>query len=112
MTGYKGRQSAKAIERDFPHIVEMVVPEGGLGKRLDAMYDFHARHGVRARLGLGRRNENGRDIIRWCFAVADAPPIAKDAPAAPNIGNAILRRFRFEACFACAIIEPSYTCRV
>jgi hypothetical protein len=29
----------------------MVVPEGGLGKRLDAMYDFHARHGVRARLG-------------------------------------------------------------
>jgi hypothetical protein len=68
MTRYKGRQSAKAIERDFPHIVEMVVPEGGLGKRLDAMYDFHARHGVRARLGLGRRNENGRDIIRWCFA--------------------------------------------
>jgi hypothetical protein len=41
MTRYKGRQSAKAIERDFPHIVEMVVPEGGLGKRLDAMYDFH-----------------------------------------------------------------------
>jgi hypothetical protein len=51
MTRYEGRQSAKAIERDFPHIVEMVVPEGGLGKRLDAMYDFHARHGVRARLG-------------------------------------------------------------
>jgi hypothetical protein len=46
MTRYEGRQSAKAIERDFPHIVEMVVPEGGLGKRLDAMYDFHARHGV------------------------------------------------------------------
>jgi hypothetical protein len=30
MTRYKGRQSAKAIERDFPHVIETVVPEGGL----------------------------------------------------------------------------------
>ena len=31
MTGYKGRQSAKAVEGDFPHFVDMVVPLGGLG---------------------------------------------------------------------------------
>ena len=68
MSRYKGRTSARAIERDFPHIVETVVPPGGLGERLDDMYDFHAHHGIRARLGLGRRDENGRDIIRWCFA--------------------------------------------
>jgi hypothetical protein len=28
MTRYKGRVSARAIERDFPHVVETVVPEG------------------------------------------------------------------------------------
>ena len=65
MSRYKGRASAKAIERDFPHIVETVVPPGGLGKRLNDMYDFHAHHGIRARLGLGRRDENGRDVIRF-----------------------------------------------
>ena len=44
-------------------------------------------------------------------AVADAPPaIAKDTPATPNTGKVVLRRFRFEACFACAIVEPSYAC--
>ena len=38
MGRYKGRQSAKAVEKDFPHFVDMVVPLGGLGNRLDAMY--------------------------------------------------------------------------
>ena len=32
MTRYKGRASPKAIEREFPHIVETIVPEGGFGK--------------------------------------------------------------------------------
>ncbi|MGA7310095.1 MAG: hypothetical protein WBX05_14205 [Pseudolabrys sp.] len=41
MTHYKGRQNAKAVERDFPQFVDIVVPLGGLGARLDAMYDFH-----------------------------------------------------------------------
>jgi hypothetical protein len=68
MSRYKGRTSPKSIERDFPHIVETIVPEGGFGKRLDAMYEFHARHGVRAINSTGRRDENGRDYIRWCFA--------------------------------------------
>ncbi|MFZ0027887.1 MAG: hypothetical protein WBV76_19535 [Pseudolabrys sp.] len=68
MTRYKGRASPKAIEREFPHIVEMILPEGGFGRTLDAMFDFHARHGIRAINSTGRRDENGRDIIRWCFA--------------------------------------------
>jgi hypothetical protein len=34
MTRYKGRQSAKVVEQDFPHFVDMVVPLGDLGKRL------------------------------------------------------------------------------
>jgi hypothetical protein len=53
MTRYKGRASPKAIEREFPHIVEMIVPEGGFGRTLDAMFDFHARHSIRAIIQLG-----------------------------------------------------------
>jgi hypothetical protein len=68
MTRYKGRTSPESIEQDFPHVVEMIVPEGGFGKSLDAMYDFHARHGIRAINSTGRRDESGRDHIRWCFA--------------------------------------------
>jgi hypothetical protein len=34
VTRYKGRQNAKAIERDFPYIVEMAVPPHGFGSRL------------------------------------------------------------------------------
>jgi hypothetical protein len=67
MSLYKGRQSAKAVERDFPHFVDMVVPLGGLGKRLDAMYEFHARHGVEPKRGQGRHDAD-RTVIRWCFA--------------------------------------------
>jgi hypothetical protein len=59
---YKGRLSSKSIERDFPHIVEITVPAGGLGKQLDAMYDWHRERGVEVHRGGGRREE-GRDII-------------------------------------------------
>jgi hypothetical protein len=71
MSRYKGRRSAKSIEKDFPHVVETIVPEGGLGKTLDAMHEFHKRHGVDAHTGKGRRDENNRDYIRWCFADAE-----------------------------------------
>jgi hypothetical protein len=44
-------------------------------------------------------------------ALADAPPaIAKETPAAPNDGKAILRRFRFEVRFAFAIVGSSDAC--
>jgi hypothetical protein len=57
MSRYKGRISFKAIERDFPHIVEM----RGFGKQLEAMYEWHSHHGIRAINSTGRRDENGRD---------------------------------------------------
>lgn len=66
MTRYKGRTSPKIIEREFPHVVEIAVPPDGLGKRLDAMHGFHAARGVKACIGLGRR-EGTRDYLRWYF---------------------------------------------
>jgi hypothetical protein len=71
MTRYKGRSDAKTIERDFPHIVEMAVPLGGFGKRLDDMTEWHRSHGVQPRHGRGR-HEDDRDFVRWCFADPDA----------------------------------------
>jgi hypothetical protein len=71
MSRYKGRASAKAIERDFPYIVEMQVPLGSFGKKLYTMYDWFARHSIKPLTSTGRRDEHSRDYIRWCFADAE-----------------------------------------
>jgi hypothetical protein len=39
MSPYKGKPSAKTIAREFPFVVELMVPE--LGRRLDDMHAFH-----------------------------------------------------------------------
>ena len=41
MSRYKGRTDPKEIEKAFPHIVEMIVPLGGFGMKLDDMYEWH-----------------------------------------------------------------------
>lgn len=67
MSRYKGSASAKAVERGFPNFVDIVVPLGGLGAKLDAMYDFHTQYGIKPQRGHGRHDANG-SVIRWCFA--------------------------------------------
>ena len=67
MTRARGQRSAKAVEQEFPHHVDIAVPLGGLGSRLDAMYDFHARQGIKPQRGQGSHDANGA-VIRWCFA--------------------------------------------
>jgi len=66
MSRYKASQSAKVIEQQFPHIVEVVVPSGALGPRLNAMYDFHTRHGIQPKRGQWRPGSRGGSIM-WCF---------------------------------------------
>ena len=70
MSRYKGRRSAKIVEQDYPHHVDMTVPPGGLGNRLDKMYGWHAQHGIKPQRGHGSHDANG-SIIRWCFADAE-----------------------------------------
>jgi hypothetical protein len=50
---YKGRPSAKTIVREFPFVVEIMVPEGGLGRRLDDMHEFHRQRGIIDQRGPG-----------------------------------------------------------
>ena len=57
------------------------MPPGGLGNRLNAMYDFHARHSIQAMRGRGRHDANG-SVVRWCFAdPAIAAAFAKEFAA-------------------------------
>jgi hypothetical protein len=88
---YKGRLGPKQIERDYPYFVDIPIPEGGLGRRLDAMHEWHLARGLRARQGSA-----GLWTARFCFAdatSADAfkaefgrdlqtPPMSKDDPIA------------------------------
>ena len=73
MAHYKGRKSPKATEREFAHVVEIAVPQGGLGAQLDAMHYFHEARGIKACLGRGRREEN-LSFLRWYFT---SPTIAE-----------------------------------
>jgi hypothetical protein len=87
MPRYKGRPSPKEIKKDFPHTVEMRVPFGSFGSKLNAMHQWHEARGIRAIHSTGRRDENKRDYIRWCFADPIAakdfcPPHSLSRPAA------------------------------
>jgi hypothetical protein len=60
--------------REFPFVVETMIPEGGFGRRLDDMHQFHRQRGITDH-HIPRRRDNEHDYIRWCFndlAVAEA----------------------------------------
>ena len=63
---YKGRTSAKSIERENPYIVELAVPAGGFGKTMDVIVVFHANLGIPILNGTGRYDE-GQYYVRFCF---------------------------------------------
>ena len=67
MTLYKGQHRAARIEVEFPHHFDIIVPPGGLGTRLDAMYSFHEQHGIKPQRSHGKHDADG-SVIRWCFA--------------------------------------------
>jgi hypothetical protein len=58
--------SAKTIAREIPYVVETVVPEGGLGRRLEDMHDFHRQRAITDHYVPGSR-DGERDYIRWFF---------------------------------------------
>jgi hypothetical protein len=62
----------KFVERDFPHIVEIIVPKTGKSSKLDAMNDFHVRHSIKPHRTHGRYKDGWR-YIRWCFADREQP---------------------------------------
>jgi len=70
MSRYKGQLRARRTEQEYPHHVDIIVPPGGLGARLDAMYDFHIQNDIKPQRGHGKHDANGA-VVRWCFADPD-----------------------------------------
>jgi len=56
----------KGIPSSKTYAVETVVPEGGLGRRLEEMHDFHRQRAITDHYVPGRR-DGERDYIRWFF---------------------------------------------
>jgi hypothetical protein len=85
MTRRKGEVTPRQIDRDYPHQVEIAIPEGGLGTRLNAMHEFC--HGADFRTcGIGaKRLRTGRDGVRFCFKT-------------PELAEAFQVRFGGERC--------------
>jgi hypothetical protein len=68
---YKGQITSRQIDRDYPYQVEIAIPEGGLGTRLNAMHEFCRGADFQTR-GVGeKRLRTGRDGVRFCFKTPD-----------------------------------------
>jgi hypothetical protein len=57
----------KTIANDFPFVVKITVPPGGLVKRLNAMHDFHHDRGIQLAV-LPHQHDIGGNYLLWCFA--------------------------------------------
>ena len=65
-----GWASARRNERELPNLVEIPVPDGGLGDRADAILAWHRRRGLSSHRGTVRR-EGDAYFVRWCFSESD-----------------------------------------
>jgi hypothetical protein len=78
VTRRKGERTSRMNERDFPHIVELALPEGGFGRTLDAIHDFHRLRGIESRRGRRQRRDE-QEYVRRCFVdPADANAFAAE----------------------------------
>lgn len=72
MSRRKGEITPRMNERDFPHLVELLLPPGGLGEGDLAIAAFHNERRIAPRFGNARRDD-GEFCVTMCFAdAADA----------------------------------------
>jgi hypothetical protein len=69
MARYKGQLKPKTIEREFLHIVKMLVPDGGLGRKSEEMNAWHRERGLAAKHGLGSGSiaDPGKPFVRQIY---------------------------------------------
>jgi hypothetical protein len=65
ITRRKEEITTRKNERDYPHIVELLLPSGGF--RSNDMLAFHRGRGIEHRRGRGRYGI-GQYYVRFCFA--------------------------------------------
>jgi hypothetical protein len=66
MTYRQVERIARLNKRDFPHLVELMLPDGGFGNMLDDIETFHHERGIERRRGRRRRGDD-HEYGRWCF---------------------------------------------
>lgn len=66
MVRYKGQIRRERTEREFPHIVEMAVPAGGLGRKSDDIAVWHRERSLDMRHGRGDYRA-AVWYVTWCF---------------------------------------------
>ena len=69
MSYRKGEITSRMNERDYPYIVELVVPWNGFGLVHDKMMAFHGERGIENRRGRSSVRD-GKHYCCWCFADA------------------------------------------
>jgi hypothetical protein len=57
MARYKGSTKTPSVERDYPNIVELIVPLKGFGNTLNKMQAWHQARELKQRQGCGRYAE-------------------------------------------------------
>jgi hypothetical protein len=69
MSYRKGEETKRSKNRDYPFQVEIDVPEGGLGRRLDELYA--AASDIAPDHRKSGRRDGIRDWALWCFKSQD-----------------------------------------
>jgi hypothetical protein len=67
MARYRELRSIAQLEKEFPYIVEVPVPVGGLGRALDRLEAWLLTRVPRKDFGRWGRWRNGQDIAVWAF---------------------------------------------
>lgn len=67
MVRYRELRSIRQLEKEFPFQVEIVVPPGGLGRRLDEIEAWLAANVPRAEFARWGRQRDGKDVAVWGF---------------------------------------------
>ena len=66
MTQRKGEVTARMNERDYPHIVELLLPSGGFRSKSDERLAFHRERGIEHRRGRGGYADR-QFYVRFCL---------------------------------------------
>jgi len=92
MSRRRGEQTARMNERDFPHIVELPLPPGGLGHWEGAIATFHDERGIAMRFGRGRRDDGAFCVRLFVADPGDAEAFQKRFGGERTLKPASVRR--------------------
>jgi hypothetical protein len=77
MSRRKGEITSRMNERDFPHIVELPLPEYGFRSKSADIVTFHSERGVPIRHGRSRRDDD-KFLVRYCFPRFELADVFRD----------------------------------